>query len=186
MRLFLGGLALAVVSRLLAWVLPYPAGGLARLAAVTPRGDDGVSVREQLLWSPSQGRSWWYLALPSPHANTPVDLAHTIGSAMAILGAALLLTRAARGSRILRPLADIGSMTLTLYTAHVVVLSTDLLSDHATLLYTVLVVGSVAFAVLWRRRYGQGPLERLVAEVSGRARRDVMDRLARPSPSASV
>jgi uncharacterized membrane protein YeiB len=172
-----GGLALAVTARIVAAVLLYPLGGLARLIAQSRTHDNPGLAAEILLWDPSQGSSWWYLALPSPHAHTPVDLVHTLGSAMAVLGAALLLTRVPAVARVLWPVAVAGSMALTLYSAHLLLLATDGLKDNRVLLYVLMVVGALAFALLWRRRFRQGPLEWLVAVVAGRARRMVADRL---------
>ena len=96
---------------------------------------------------------------------------------MAVLGAALLLTRVPAVARVLWPVAVAGSMVLTLYSAHLLLLATDVLQDDLVLLYVLMVVGALAFALLWRRRFRQGPLERLVAVVAGRARRMVADRL---------
>src|SRR6266511_5488274 len=71
--------------------------------------------------------SWWRLASPAPYSSTPVDLVHTLGAAMALLGAVLLLTRIILVARVLRPVAVAGSMTLTLYSAHVLFVATGLL-----------------------------------------------------------
>jgi uncharacterized membrane protein YeiB len=188
-RLLAGGLALAVAARDGSAILLYPLGGLGRLVAVTAPAGDGVPVAQQLLWEPSQGTSWWYLALPSPHANTPLDLFHTLGSAMAVLGAVLLLTRLPAAARVLRPVAYVGSMTLTLYSAHLVVLWSGLLGDEPVALYLVMVLAATAFALVWRRRFGQGPLERLVARVAGSTReavaRQLETRTARQGPEES-
>lgn len=172
-----GGLAAAVLAELGSAVLLYPFGGLDRLAATTA-ANDGVAVTTQLLWEPAQGSSWWYLALASPHANTPFDLVHTLGVAMAVLGAALLLTRLPVASRVLRPVADAGTMTLTLYCAHLFLLTTGVLEDDPPALFILMAVASVGFAVLWRPRFGQGPLERRVTRAADRTRRAVANRLA--------
>ena len=135
-------------------------------------GEDAVT----LLWDPEQLPSWSYLALASPHAHTQLDLVHSTGSAMAVLGASLLLTRIATADRLLRPVRLAGAMTLTLYSAHILVLATGLFEDDDLLLYLVLVVGSMVFATLWRRWRAQGPLEELVGRAAGRARRAVLGR----------
>lgn len=184
-RLLVGGLALAIAARVGSAILLYPLGGLSRLVAVTAPAGDGVPVAQQLLWEPSQGTSWWYLALPSPHANTPFDLFHTLGSAMAVLGAMLLLTRLPVAERVLRPVAYVGSMTLTLYSAHLVVLWSGLLDGEPLALYLVMVVAAIVFALLWRRRFGQGPLERLVAKVAGRSRQAVARQVERGTAQPS-
>ena len=88
-------------------------------------------------------------------------MAHTLGSAMAVLGAALLLTRIPTLTRLLHPLATAGAMALTLYSTHLLVLTADVGDDHPALLYLLMVTGALAFALLWQRRFGQGPLERI-------------------------
>jgi uncharacterized membrane protein len=162
------GAALAVTARVVSLIVLYPLGGLAHL---TSQGSS-ANTAAALLWDhPNLSSSWWYLALPAPHSHTPVDVTHTLGSAMAVLGAALLLTRVPAIARLLWPLAIAGSMVLTLYSAHLVVIATGVLQDTPVLLYVLMVVGALAFALLWRRWFGQGPLERIVAVASGRARR---------------
>jgi uncharacterized membrane protein len=173
-----GGLALAVTARIVASVLLYPLGGLARLIAQSPTHDQPGLSAQILLWDPSQGSSWWYLALPAPHSHTPVDLVHTLGSAIAVLGAALLLTRVPAIARLLSPVAVAGSMSLTLYSAHLLLLATGILQDDPMLLYVLMVAGALTFAHLWRRRFTRGPLELLVAMAAGRARRTVANRHA--------
>ncbi|SES97874.1 DUF418 domain-containing protein [Geodermatophilus poikilotrophus] len=170
-----GGLTLAVVAKTVSDVLLYPLGGLDRLAATT--GEDATA----LLWEPEQESSWWYLALSGPHAHTTLDVVHATGSALAVLGAALLLTRVPVVDRLLRPLQAAGSMTLTLYSAHILVIAVGVFDDWGLALYLFLVTGSLLFASLWRRRRAQGPLEELVGRAAGRARRAVSG-----SPAARV
>jgi uncharacterized membrane protein len=186
-----GGLTLAVTARIVASVLLYPLGGLARLIAQSRMRDNPGQAAQLLLWehnpglgndilqwAPRQASSWWYLALPAPHSHTPVDLVHTLGSAMAVLGAALLLTRVPAIARLLRPVAIAGSMSLTIYSAHLLLLATGILQDDPMLLYVLMVAGALTFAHLWRRRFTRGPLEWLVAITAGHARRTVVNRHA--------
>jgi uncharacterized membrane protein len=165
-----GGLALAVAAKAVSDVLLYPLGGLDRLVAGS--GQDAIT----LLWDPEQESSWWYLALASPHAHTQLDLIHSLGSAMAVLGASLLVTRIAVVDRLLRPLVAAGAMSLTIYSAHVLVLASGLLEDWELAQYLLLVVGSLIFATLWRRWRGRGPLEALVGSATAQVQRAVVDR----------
>ncbi|WP_219416805.1 heparan-alpha-glucosaminide N-acetyltransferase domain-containing protein [Pseudonocardia nigra] len=168
------GAALAVAARAVSAAVLHPLGGLARLSS----GDGSAEAVQELLWDPERSTSWWYLAIPAPHSHTPVDVAHTLGSAMAVLGAALLLSRLPAVARLLRPLALAGAMALTLYSAHLVVLATGVLEDHSALLFLLMVVGALGFAGLWWRRFGPGPLERVVTAASARARHAAAGRLA--------
>jgi uncharacterized membrane protein YeiB len=180
--LLCAGAALAVTARAVSAVVLYPLGGLARLIAESDldgRGHAGAG--RTLLWDPEPSTSWWYLALPAPHSHTPVDAVHVLGSAMAVLGAALLLTLVPAVARLLRPLAVAGTMALTLYSAHLVLLATGVLQDRSGLLYLLMVSASLGLAQLWSRWFGQGPLERVVAVAAGGARRTVIRLFAQRS-----
>lgn len=69
------------------------------------------------------------------------------------------------------PLSAMGSMTLTLYSAHLLALSLELHYDSPYLWYLVHVLVAVVFAVIWQRTLGQGPLERVVAYCAKGTRR---------------
>jgi len=121
--------------------------------------------------------SWWWLAVGAPHSGTPVDLVHTAGCALAVVCAAALLVRVSAARRLLVPLGAAGSMTLSLYSLHVVVeavrhgVQVDPDTD-AVLVWAVqaVVVTVVATARhLAARRAGvppRGPLEALAGEAS--------------------
>jgi uncharacterized membrane protein len=180
------GAALAVTARAVSAAVLYPLGGLALLVAESDPGGSGpADVTRTVLWEPEPSTSWWYLALPAPHSHSWVDAVHVLGSAMAVLAAALLLTRVPGAARLLRPLAVVGAMALTLYSAHLVLLATGVLQDRPVLLYLLMVAAALAFALLWRRWFGQGPLERVVATAAGSARRTVT-RILADRPSALV
>lgn len=173
-RLLGGGVALVVAAQVVSHVLLYQLGDLDRLMAST--GQDAVD----LLWDADQGTTWGYLALAAPHTNTQLDLANTLGSAMAVLGLALLLTRLPIVERLLRPVRAAGAMTLTLYSAQALVIATGVFEDQPLALYALLVVGALVWATLWRRWRPQGPLEELVGRAAGRARRAVLGKPATP------
>ncbi|MGH3888364.1 MAG: heparan-alpha-glucosaminide N-acetyltransferase domain-containing protein [Pseudonocardiaceae bacterium] len=180
--LFAGGLGLAVTARMASDLLLFGLGGIRHLLDADLSGSDLVEARNKLLWNPEPISSWWYLALPAPHSTTPVDMVRTLGSAIAVLGAALLLSRIPVVARLLRPLAAAGAMTLTLYCGHLLVLATGVLGDAPEMLYVLLIVGALAFGVAWQRWLGQGPLERLVAAAAGRTRRAVAARAGARGP----
>jgi uncharacterized membrane protein len=175
-----GGAVLAVTAWLASWALLNPLGGLRHLVAAgatAPDDDPGVGVGTAALWEMTPVRSWWWLGTPAPHSNTPLDLTVTLGAAMALLGAMLLLVRRPRVARLLSPVAAAGTLTLTFYCAHAIILRTEVLDDHPTALFLLMVVGMLAFAVAWRRERGQGPLEKLVTVAGNRARSATYQRL---------
>ena len=173
-RLVAGGAAMVAAAQLASWVLLHPLGGMERLLAHVDLSDGRADAVTQLLWDPQHQGTWSYLALASPHAHTQLDLVNSTGSALVVLGAALLLTRVPAAQRVLGPLRAAGTMSLTLYSAHVLVIATGLLEDRGVALYLLLVTGSLLFAVLWRRGHDQGPLEKLVATGADGARRAVL------------
>lgn len=186
------GVPLAVGSRLLSdQLLARGLGttsGLAALRAagpgdLVPAGPTGEAITHlQLLghFGVPPTTSWWWQAVASPHTATPFDLAHTIGSALAVLGVALLLTRlvalAPRGVRLLANgpvavLAATGSMTFTLYTGHVIALAAQVGPTRRGTLLLVHLVVVLALATLWRRAHARGPLEQLTALAAAAAHR---------------
>jgi uncharacterized membrane protein YeiB len=169
-RLLVGGLVLAVTTWITSSVLVFHLGGLQTLLQEV---DPGTTVN-QVVWDAEGVDEWWWLALRVHHSGTPIDMLHTLGAAMAVLGAVLLVTRLRVAQRLLRPVALAGAMTLTVYSAHVPVLRASLVDDHPLALYLALVGGALLFAVLWHRWRGQGPLERLVAIPADRARAAVL------------
>ena len=120
------------------------------------------------------GSRWW-LAVDAPHTTTPLDLLATSGAALVVLGVSLLVaSRAARRAGVLlAPLAAAGSMPLTLYTAHVVVLGLTDDAGHPVAYWLLQCVVALLFAALWRRLAGRGPVEAGLAAltrlVAGRA-----------------
>lgn len=195
--LVLGGAGLAAVTWLLSWALMSTIGWRSIVQAGPPLlGGAPLGARWTEL-DPLSGTTptttpWWLTAV-TPHSGTPFDVLHTIGTSALVLGLALMVwsavERAGQGT-VPRPLvtvlhglmrgllgafACVGSMSLTLYTAHVVV--TDALQRNvATEAAAVGHVGSLEFlaqvaaalllATLWRRSYSRGPLEQLVHAVS--------------------
>lgn len=180
-RLLGGGLALAVTAWFTSSLLLFRLGGLQNLQDAASGETDPARARNVILWDPAPADSWWWLALRGHHSGTPFDMLHTLGVAMAVLGAALLVTRYPTVRRLLWPVGVAGTMTLTIYSAHAVTLNLNLHDTSDVTFYLVQVVAAVLFAVVWHRYRGQGPLEQLVAKVSGQARRRTAERLAQRS-----
>lgn len=102
-----------------------------------------------------------------PHSYSPVEMASNIGVAAGVIGVALLVT--ARLPRVMWPLRMAGSMALTLYVAHLIVIAAvgdDMVWEPSNVAFVVLCVGLVGFACLWRAFRKQGPLEQLLTVAS--------------------
>jgi hypothetical protein len=160
-RLLAAGVALAVLAKLASAVLLELAGGRSQLAGTTAplRGpvDDLLAVG---LYGTTPTGDWRWLTVSAPHSGTTFDLAHTVGTSMAVLGLCLLLARVLpRWSLV--PFAAVGSMTLTLYTLHVLALrpAGGLVLDDPLTLWLLQVVVALVLATFWRTVVGRGPLE---------------------------
>ncbi len=118
------------------------------------------------------GGAWEWLLVVSPHSATPFDLLATTGSALAVLGVALLLVDVApRPGRVaLALVGGAGAIPLTLYTLHVLMRSprvwpADVPGSFGWHVLVLLGLGAL-FALAGRR----GPLEWAVGR-PGRALR---------------
>ncbi|MEX5271721.1 hypothetical protein [Kocuria sabuli] len=172
-RIAVLGVLLALGAWLVHWVLVLQTGGYGRLMQHTPWLSE-EQIDEILVWGPSPDlptSTWWWLLTAGPHSNTPVTLLMDLGTGLAVLGAFLLL---ARPNLLWTALGAMGGRTLTLYSAHLLALATTLHYDRPVLWFTVHVVVAAGFAVLWQRRFGQGPLERVVAAAVRGTRRRVL------------
>jgi uncharacterized membrane protein len=177
--LVLGGMLLAAGASLASWALVVRAGGFDQLVARTP-GLDGELVTEVIMFGPDPTlptTTWWWLAVGGPYTNTPPALLLGLGSAVAALGVFLLLAR--RFGTWLLPLSAMGAMTLTVYSVHLLALAAELHYDQPQWFWIHVAV-AMAFALLWRRAMGQGPLERLVAALVRITRRSVLSRQRDP------
>ena len=130
-------------------------------------------VLELGLYGVTPTGSWNWLWVWSPHSGSIVDLAHTVGCSMFVIGLSLIVVHlAGRGQRVVQVLAGAGTMTLTLYAAHVAVVAWGLhVAGYGSPVWALslrvhligaLLIGAAFAALRWR-----GPLERLVGEVSG-------------------
>ncbi len=121
------------------------------------------------------GFDWASLTAASPHSGTPFELAGNIGVAISVIvGLIALLGYCGKASvwsrRILAPLIAVGSMSLTVYVAHIA--AVWYLVDHPVngtgyltgwRMWGVFVVGAMVFALIWRRFLKRGPLEWIMA-----------------------
>ena len=107
--------------------------------------------------------SAWWLGINAPHTGTPLDLLYTSGIAMTVIGVMLALSLAI--GPLLHVLAAPGSMTLTLYSAHLLLLAP--LRELPDLLHFAIQVGVLTlFALAWSSRFSRGPLEWVVWRVT--------------------
>lgn len=172
-RLLIWGGWLSVAALAVASQVTRSAGVRADLLAsydgresVTDWASVDLVLREGLHGTHPTG-SWWWLGVWSPHSGSIVDLAHTTGAATAVIGLCLVLVGLSVPAlrRTWQVACGAGTMTLTLYSLHVVVLAlpaglplTRSLAAHVA---GILLLGATFVALRSR-----GPLETLVSQLT--------------------
>lgn len=167
--------------------------GLARLDVAAPRVVAGYALAGAAVASVALPLSRLLpdAALPAgpdtPAWAAPVRITlETLGNTavgVLIVAAAVTLTVLARpavrrvAGAVLSPITAMGAMPLTIYTAHLVIISfgkyrseSGVITDDSWPLLVWLTIGSMLFAWLWRRYLGRGPLEQALRWASGRGR----------------
>ncbi|RJN33013.1 heparan-alpha-glucosaminide N-acetyltransferase domain-containing protein [Nesterenkonia natronophila] len=171
LRLLLAGLGGAVLTYGVGWMVEAESGVLARMR---PYADSDDALQGSLEagdhFLPLVTDPLWFL-IPMPHQGSHLDLLHTISCAVAVLGLMLILVRFLKWP--LAPLAGAGSMPLSLYVGHLIILDpfwrlegaplTGLVGTDLLLWLVVAALAAGLVKVLLRRR---GPLEALTHSIS--------------------
>lgn len=168
--LLIGGTVLAVTSASLADLLVDASG-----AALDPQR------RADRFYGTAPTDTWWWLAVDAPHSGAPLDLAATTGSALAVLGAMLLIAGWVPGVGWVP--AAVGAAPLTLYVLHCVALAVcpaTPRTDGAVLLAHLL--GALAIGVGLRVSGLRGPLESAVSAAARASRAAVRGAVAVDRP----
>ncbi|WP_128375164.1 DUF418 domain-containing protein [Streptomyces cavernae] len=99
-----------------------------------------------------------------PHSGTTFEIIGGLGVAITVLVCATVaMARLAWLRRLASPLIAVGTMSLTLYVAHVAAYT--MLPDGATGTFVSLlgfIAGAILFATVWSRFFSRGPLEYLL------------------------
>jgi uncharacterized protein len=107
------------------------------------------------------------LATVEAHSGSPFEVIGSAGFAIGVIALCLIASAPLRIP--LYPVAAVGSMALTAYTAHVVIVY--FIGDSAFMqpdngLYLWFVLGALVACSIWARLLGRGPLERVLTLVS--------------------
>jgi uncharacterized membrane protein YeiB len=112
-----------------------------------------------------------------PHTGSPFEVVGAVGFAVAVIGVCLLASRTLRF--VVFPLAAVGSMALTAYTAQILAIVVFwhggydywLFGADNGPIFCILALAVLAGCTLWALFLGRGPLERLLGWASWRAAR---------------
>jgi uncharacterized membrane protein YeiB len=131
---------------------------------------------------PGQWDAAW-LSGAAPHSGTTFEIVGSVGFALMIIAVCLVL--AERLPTVTFPLAAVGSMALSVYTAQVVAISIIGADNEDNRPWLAFVLVTLLLATLWRVTLGRGPLERLLTWSSTRAARSTPARSTEPRPSST-
>ena len=180
LALFTAGLGLFVVGRGVSWILLNVFGGDAALVAVSEMwGTDLTAALFTGSYGVTPATSWWWLAIAGPHSGTPFDLLSTGGTAvMTIAVCQATAVQLGRRSWLLAPLSAPGSMPLSVYSAHVVLLEitrrqivgnpmeVSATPGEQTLEFVIHALTFVLLPLLWKLAISsRGPLEGGIAGI---------------------
>ncbi len=188
------GAALALLGYGGSWLLLYPLGGVDRLAADLAgpawgtTGPDAAELAPMREWVvgelgnmhgqvPTDSPLW--LLIASPHSGTSYEAVGAIGTSLLVLVACLYAAEYARVP--LYPLSAAGSMALTVYAGHIVVMAAGGMSfqDTAPFRWEAFVVAALVLCTGWKLLLGRGPLERALGWLADRGADLVPDRRGR-------
>lgn len=133
---------------------------------------------------PEETAAWAALGV-EPHSGGTPEIVGSGGFALAVIGLCLLLARPLR--MLILPLAALGSMPLTAYSAHIVLIlatigtAQDDQPDNG--LWFGMTVGLLVGATAWTILLGRGPLERITAWCARRAAHPSSDSRAAVIPA---
>jgi hypothetical protein len=107
------------------------------------------------------GGSWAWLTVSAPHSGTPFDLLGTGGTAALVVGLCLLLVTGlpAGATRVVQVAFGAGTMTLTLYSLHVVMRTDAVPPAELPSSYPWHLVVLLGLGVVFARERWPGPLE---------------------------
>jgi hypothetical protein len=149
-RLAIAGLGAALLATIVSRMLVDPV-----VAEENAAGMSGTT--------PPDG-DWEWLLVVAPHSATPFDLAHTIGTSVLVITGCLLLERhlPARATRVLAVVTGAGAATLTLYSLHVVMRTSQVWPAEKPSSYLSHIAVLLALGAILRALDLRGPLEAAV------------------------
>ncbi|PWF26213.1 heparan-alpha-glucosaminide N-acetyltransferase domain-containing protein [Ancrocorticia populi] len=126
--------------------------------------DDGPSLQPS--WTPLHPEQW---LVAEPHSNTPFEAIASGGVGIAIIGLCLLGGALARN--VLYPVAASGSMSLSAYTFHVLIVAfhPEWIGGASWAPVLWLIGGTIIVATAWKHYARRGPLEWIMWKVSMKA-----------------
>lgn len=160
------GLIIGGGAKLISWMIARSTAGYDIISGAFPEASQ-AQVDRFLTFGPEgtlpTGSPGWLLSA-APLTGTPLSIAIGGGFSLAIIGVCIGVAQ--KFQSVLKPIIDVGTMPITMYVGHLLLFSLagHIVSGWALLTLEVLVL--VAFAMLWRKQFSQGPLEYIITNVA--------------------
>ncbi|MET8976393.1 DUF418 domain-containing protein [Streptomyces sp. NPDC004539] len=181
-RLAAAGAAMIAFGYGVSWLLLRVTGGAGHVMSGGPSPEDlakaaasGPASFDMPVGSGLWNDAWGLLAA-EPHSGSTFDLVGSLGIAITvILCATLAVERLEWLRKPAAPVIAVGTMSLTLYVGHILVIlalpgeSAAPPQSASTALLLSFIAGAVLFAGLWSRFFRRGPLEHLLSLATRRA-----------------
>lgn len=161
------GCSLAVLGYGGSWLaLRLVPGAQSAVAAATDGGPAASAWWSDIVGDPTDSTPYWLL-VAAPHSQTTWSIVGNTGVALVVLALCVITTaRFALVRRLTAPIAATGSIALTAYVGHIVViwaLDIDDLPDSAALPVLLgFIAVTMLLALAWKHRFRRGPLEYLM------------------------
>lgn len=150
---------------------------LSTVAAATDGGSASSAWWSDTVGDPQGHTPLAWLLVAAPHSQTTFSVLGNTGVALVVVAGCLTVAdRMPRLLRLVRPVAAVGTMALTVYVLHIVALwlLTDVwqvpaVEDESLRALPVLlgfILAATTLAVVWTRRFRRGPLEYLLHQAT--------------------
>jgi uncharacterized membrane protein YeiB len=161
-RLIVSGAAVSIAALVVGLISPLVFGSAQAYtdAQAGSAANDSPVANPQVPWQSLLSTANPGLANPLLSA---VDCLMVSGLIVALLGAFLLLMERSAAKRILWPVVAFGSMSLTWYCLHLLVIGhtnpLGFIPTQSALSYLLFMAGALIISAVWRRVFSRGPLE---------------------------
>ncbi|WP_079027369.1 DUF418 domain-containing protein [Streptomyces rimosus] len=165
-RLLLTGAALMVAGYGTSWLMLHllPQ-ARAAISAVTDGASSSSAWWSDTMGGPTANTPAW-LMVAAPHSETTPSIVGNTGVALVVIVCCFTVVERHRRLRTLAaPVTAIGTMSLTAYVAHILViraLGIENVPGSPLWMLCCFVVAMMAFAMVWKRHFRRGPLESLL------------------------
>ncbi|SHN73234.1 Uncharacterized membrane protein [Geodermatophilus obscurus] len=155
--------AVLVVGGTGAAVLGYLGGWMSTRQLAPGQDLDGIEAGfgTSGTWDPA-----WF-AGAQPHTSTTFEVVGSGGVAVAVIGVCLVVADLL--PRLTYPLASVGALALTVYSAQIVAIRVLAAGNDDWGTWAAFTLTALVLATVWRLQLGRGPLERLLTWSSRRA-----------------